>query len=193
MPGQFNEDTIITNFFRDTPPSIFIDIGCGPPVTRNNTFCLYERGWSGLLIDPQPEYVAQCLKQRPKDIVLKLAMSDYAGEAMLYDQGEMATIEKGHRRRYDIEKVIRVDLLKSILVDYPIMREQCKFLSIDVEHHEKRVLQGIDFGNFKPDLICIEAFDYQSWEFLLLNQGYTYFCSSAPVPVNRFYVRNNNV
>ncbi len=42
----------------------FLDIGCGHPVEINNTFALEQLGWSGVLIDSDPNVAALALEQR---------------------------------------------------------------------------------------------------------------------------------
>src|SRR5882762_7743018 len=47
----------------------YCDIGANHPRTLNNTFALYARGASGVLIEPDPDQCALLRKDRPRDVV----------------------------------------------------------------------------------------------------------------------------
>ena len=49
--SQFGEDTILQKYLQEDK-GFYLDIGSGDPVRGSNTFFLYKKGWSGILIDP---------------------------------------------------------------------------------------------------------------------------------------------
>jgi hypothetical protein len=68
------------------------------------------------------------------------------------------------------------------------------FLKIDVEGFEKNVLKGMDFVNFRPWILLIEATkpntqetNYHHWEPLVLSSNYSFAYYDG---LNRFYVAN---
>jgi hypothetical protein len=47
----------------------FLDIGCGFPIEINNTYALEQRGWRGLLVDLNSEFVEMCRQQRSNPVL----------------------------------------------------------------------------------------------------------------------------
>lgn len=45
-------------------PGTFLDVGCGHPVERNNTWALEQMGWHGLLVDSDAYVAKLCHEQR---------------------------------------------------------------------------------------------------------------------------------
>ena len=94
-----------------------------------------------------------------------------------------------------------VDLLPTseILAMFSGIRNECHLCSIDVEGHEKAVLEGIDFDTFRPQVFLVESLKYDpiksteelyhEWEPILLQQGYQFRYSTRD-KVNRVYVRD---
>ena len=44
-------DLIIDYIFKNKKNGFYLDIGCQHPVSNNNTYLLFKRGWSGINID----------------------------------------------------------------------------------------------------------------------------------------------
>jgi len=193
VPSQFNEDLILQNLFCDRGGGTYLDVGGGPPIVSSNTFSLYEKGWNGLVIEPQSEYAKQYKEIRPRDIVLTIAASNKSGKTTLYDHSMWATLEKPSKRRFSelVENPVDAYTLNDILDNFPAIRDNCQLCDIDVEHHEKCVIEGIDISKFRPEVFLVEAFEYKQWENILLDNGYKYYMASSPVPVNRFYLRED--
>ena len=43
----------------------YIDIGAGHPIADNVSFWFYERGWQGIVVEPQPALVALYARLAP--------------------------------------------------------------------------------------------------------------------------------
>ncbi len=54
MYSQFDEERHILEAFADQHSGRFLDVGCWDPITFSNTRALFERGWSGVMIEPSP-------------------------------------------------------------------------------------------------------------------------------------------
>ena len=44
-------DLIIDYIFKSKNKGFYIDVGCQHPISNNNTYLLYKKGWSGINID----------------------------------------------------------------------------------------------------------------------------------------------
>ncbi len=64
---KINQDIFIKNFFKSKKKGTYIDIGCYNPIFWNNTFKLFQRGWSGINIDAQKLNIDLFNIARPKD------------------------------------------------------------------------------------------------------------------------------
>jgi hypothetical protein len=67
------------------------------------------------------------------------------------------------------------------LVDKPI-----DFVKIDVEGHEREVIEGGDWRRWRPRVILIEAMWPDQWEHLILAADYLFAIFDG---INRYYVR----
>jgi FkbM family methyltransferase len=54
MYSQSEEEKYILEACKDVEPKRFLDIGSFHPLHNSNTRALYEAGWSGVMIEPQP-------------------------------------------------------------------------------------------------------------------------------------------
>ena len=54
------------------------------PKLGSNTWALYERGWSGITIDPLPGASDKFKQQRPRDIFLNIALGEADGEISFF-------------------------------------------------------------------------------------------------------------
>jgi len=103
---------------------------------------------------------------RPNDIVIKKAVSDKKGVSKLYYCGQVSSLEE----RWQIPKnnigMIETDTLDNIMEEFPLIRDNCNFLSIDVEGHEWAVISGMKFKKFRPKLIVMEVKEYVTGKLL---------------------------
>lgn len=51
----------------------FCDIGCSGPVDWNNTYALEQLGWNGVMVDSDPNAIAECVKHRKLTTSVMLA------------------------------------------------------------------------------------------------------------------------
>ena len=182
----------------------FVDIGACHPVLDSNTWFFYECGWRGVNLEPSTSSFRLFLDQRPEDLNLNLAASDFDGELTLYEVDDHVingistlTAEIAHdytRRGFAWSKsrsrfARSADLSRSTTSPLPTL------LSIDVECHESQVIRGIDLEHWRPKLIVVESTvpgssepNHQSWEPMLLEHRY---CFMAFNGLNRFYLRDD--
>ena len=79
------EDLIINRLFdacliRDPNyKGSFIDIGAWHPVRGSNTYFFYKRGWRGINVEPNPEFISEFRRIRGEDITVNAAVSSTSG------------------------------------------------------------------------------------------------------------------
>ena len=68
--SQNLEDYHLSLAFAGQTAGTYIDVGAGHPIADNVSFWFYERGWQGIVVEPQPELsgaVPTAASARPRD------------------------------------------------------------------------------------------------------------------------------
>ena len=138
----------------------FVEVGANDPRERSQTWHLEQAGWTGVLVEPQPD-LAAALKRARSGKVFEAACStpENSGRMLpLHVAGPLSSLDR-HTMAPGAspEKVIAVPVrtLDSILEEAGTPGS-FDFLSIDVEGHEIEVLRGFDIVRWQPQLILIE-------------------------------------
>src|SRR5690242_18475044 len=79
--SQNLEDYHLALAFAGQATGFYIDIGAGHPVADNVSFWFYERGWQGIVVEPQPELAALYERLRPRDVAARCLVGRENGEA----------------------------------------------------------------------------------------------------------------
>lgn len=193
--AQFPEDVVLNRALGNLKNGFYIDIGAYHPDRDSVTRHFYDLGWHGINIEPGNLHFPEFERLRPRDINLKVAVSDHIGEATFFEMDQVSTLETryahNHRSHQTGEYTVPVTTIAQICRDYA--PKDIHFLKIDVEGHEAAVLRGADFKEFRPWILVIEAKEpnridvstHHEWEDLVLSADY---CFAYSDPVNRYYV-----
>lgn len=181
-------------------PGFYIDVGGGHPIADNVSFWFYERGWRGIIVEPQAPLADLYRHIRPRDAVITGLVGREEGELdfHVFDRlhGLSTTVKQhadtgGAHESYRVERR-PVTTLAALCRRLEVQR--IDFLKVDVEGAEADVLAGNDWTKFRPRVVVCEAIAplsnepaWEAWEPYLLSQGYT-FCLFDQL--NRFYVAN---
>jgi FkbM family methyltransferase len=158
-----NEDTAILNYFKDRKNGFYVDVGCYHPIHRNNTHLLHTQNWSGVNIDTSKFSIDLFNFMRPKDLNYNCAISDKNENIKLFYQKELSqlsTIEKSQAESV-FQGEIKEKEINAFTLDEILSRDKYKdskidLLDIDVEGADLKVLRGLSFDKFKPELVCVE-------------------------------------
>jgi FkbM family methyltransferase len=206
------EDYHLALAFAGQASGRYIDIGGGHPVADNVSFWFYERGWQGIVVEPQPALAALYARVRPRDIVVEalVGRSDGESDFFLVERlhGFSTTLEQHAQkaeafgagyRKLRLPTVTLATLCETHKTHKTHKTQmtgpdagEIDFLKIDVEGAEAAVFAGADFKRFRPKVIVAEAVapgsgeaNWQDWEPALLAQGYRFALFDT---LNRFYV-----
>ncbi len=196
--AQNFEDIMLDRALKQLSQGFYIDIGANDPTHDSVTKLFYENGWSGINIEPLRSHYTDLQRERPRDINLLTAVGSFAGHIELWEcdvrgwaSADKAVIEKhslmGHQGKY-----IKVPVTTLTAICEQYVQQEIHFLKIDVEGFERSVLEGMDFGRFRPWIVVVEATTpnsmeevYLQWESLLLTVNYRFVYADG---INRFYL-----
>ncbi|VVN76494.1 FkbM family methyltransferase [Pseudomonas fluorescens] len=159
----------------------YIDVGANHPSHDSVTKAFYDRGWTGINIEPVEEYYAALAQQRLKDINLQCVAGETEETRTLYGIAGtgLSTVEaevaKLHRDSgMDVQtQTVTSRTLSSICAEH-VQDRPIHFMKIDVEGHEESVLRGMDFKQWRPWIMLIETpwNRDQAWEKIVIEAGY---------------------
>jgi FkbM family methyltransferase len=196
--AQNFEDVMLWRALGSIRRGFYIDVGAQHPDIDSVTRAFYDRGWSGINVEPVAAAAARLAAARPRDITLPVALGEAAGEADFFvvAGSGLSTLEPAALPaiaaagfRADPTRVRVTTLAEICRAHAP---DDIHFLKIDVEGGELAVLRGADFRLYRPWIVVVEATAPMSrtetsaaWEPILREAGYVcvYFDG-----LNRFYL-----
>jgi FkbM family methyltransferase len=154
------ESELKEEFFGHATQGFFVEVGAYDPEILSQTFHLEQRGWTGVLVEPQPDCAAR-LKAQRKAQVFAVACSSpaNAGTTMTLHVAdifssfapELTTATTRAEGAIDVPVTTLDAILTEAGAPAPI-----DFLSIDIEGHEIPALDGFDLARWRPRLLLIE-------------------------------------
>ena len=163
------EDIAINLFNKKREKGFYVDIGAHHPIQRNNTYLLFQKGWEGVNIDINEFSIDLFNFLRPKDLNLRLAISDKDGEVSFFFQKKFSQLNTTNKKIANenfhgnfLEEKIKCKTIQNILDNSKYKDKKIDFLNIDVEGAEMKVLSKLKFHIYDPSLICIEILGYRN-------------------------------
>jgi FkbM family methyltransferase len=191
------EDVLLRRAFPSGSEGFYIDAGAFDPVEYSVTKHFYDRGWRGINIEPDLAAFARLRADRPRDINLNLGVSDREGRLTFFEAaGAHWSADRSILTGYFgidpgkiHERMTPVTTLARICEDHVPPGLTIDFLKIDVEGLEREVIEGANWGRWRPRVVLAESNRPESWEPRLLASGYLFAAFDG---VNRYYVRSED-
>lgn len=205
--AQNFEDVVLNRVFHAVQQGRYIDIGAYDPAVDSVTKHFYDRGWSGVNVEPITRFHEKFVAARPRDWNINSAVGAAVGMVQFNEWGDSGlstccdTLDETCVKQMGFERstyTVPMTTLAEItaqLGDLPV-----DFLKIDVEGAERDVLLGGEWRAFRPRVILLEAvkpklpgcdiYGYEpawlEWEGLLFANGYEFGLFDG---LNRYYYR----
>jgi len=147
----------------------FIEAGANDGIRQSNTYLLEkDYGWTGLLVDPNPNMIKECALNRPNSIVEHYALvsSNYKKKSIIGDFNGclMSSVHDENdwdnpffHKQKTFKNLISVPAITLTKLLQKHNASKVDFFSLDVEGYEISVLNGLDFSIFRPKYILIET------------------------------------
>ena len=197
--SQNLEDYHLSIAFAGQTTGTYVDIGAGHPIADNVSFWFYERGWRGVVVEPQAKLAALYARLRPRDIAVAGLIGRECGETDFHVVDRLHGLSTAMEGIAQTAQAFGVDY-QTISTPMTTLAKLCEthelgtidFLKIDVEGAEGDVLFGGDWERFRPKVVVAEAVapmtsepSWQDWESFLIAQRYRFVLFDT---LNRFYV-----
>lgn len=181
--SQYLEDVFIDSIFRGKATGTYVDVGANDPTELNNTKRFYDRGWSGVNVEPDVKVFEKICAARQRDVNLNLGIGRETGNLTFYEltPNTLSTFNKNaalHSVDKEGAKIVSETAVKVIslaeLFSTIIPERQIDFLSLDAEGHEHEILASNDWKLFRPVAIIVEVNQDMEGRVsnLLIDQGY---------------------
>ncbi len=162
--AQNLEDYHLSLLLGDVSQGFYIDVGGGHAVADNVTFWFYERGWRGIVVEPQPAIAAAYRNVRPRDVLVEALCGSETGTAEFFEADRfhgLSTTVSDHAVAAaaagiaTTRRTLPVTTLAELCTAHA--RPRIDFLKVDVEGAEAAVLAGNDWTRFRPRVVVMEA------------------------------------
>ena len=187
-------DLIIDYIFKNKKNGFYLDVGSQHPVSNNNTYLLYKRGWNGINIDLDKKNIDLFNLARPNDKNLNFAVSNTIGSAKLFFYHDSSPINTLNKNISDFQnatvkkiKKVTTNTLNNILNDVNI-DNQIDYMNIDVEGHEELVLEGFNLNKYKPSVISVEYLDLKMKKLEFKNNNINNLINSN---IYKYFIKND--
>lgn len=202
--AQNGEDVRLLRALGDRPRGTYVEIGANDPEEYSISRAFYERGWSGVVVEPIQSCVDKFRRTRPRDRIVQAVCSTRVGNIPFYEievegqgNGLSTTDPKAAQdnvelgtdvREYDVQSLGMHQILEGV--------EHVDFMVIDVEGAEADVISSlINDVELRPEILVVEAIhpriqtpSHEGWEPVLLENGYRTVTFDG---INRFYVHDS--
>jgi FkbM family methyltransferase len=160
--SHLNEDNIIDWLTGYKKTGTYVDVGANNPELISNTRLFYERGWSGVNIEPTEREYNLLEEKRKRDKNYNCAVGK--GEKIFYEGGDgnsagntmdsHAAAERGFQNK----RVISLRPLSEILDESGLT--SITFMTMDIEGFEHEALKTNNWTKYRPEVLCIEGSGY---------------------------------
>lgn len=198
--AQNAEDIRLWRVFRDLPTGRYVDVGASDPHEGSVTKFFYDRGWSGVNVEPGPSY-DKLAAERSRDSNVRGVVGTFVGDVDFWvthpDLGMSTTDLSVHEHvAHRIERTEKYSVpctsLTTLFTEHCASDEHIDFLKVDAEGAEADIFASNDWLRFRPSIVLAEAVaswdsspTYEKWEPALIAAGYEFAAFDG---LNRFYL-----
>ncbi len=141
----------------------YLDIGAYHPSRLSNTFRLYQKGWNGTIVEPNPDAKILFNKVRPRDHFINTGVGIKNGSLKYYKypipalntfSEEQVLINK--KKGFYYGEILNIKIINIQEFLKQNIDKKIDVLSLDIEGWDAEILKHWDW-KYKPQLICVET------------------------------------
>jgi FkbM family methyltransferase len=193
--AQNAEDVVLDRVFGSQAHGIYIDVGASDPVRDSVTKHFYDRGWSGVNIEPLAIEFRALVEQRPRDTNLNIALGSRRETRTFYEAVDNPSLSTFTPERAEEARAISAIVARELevvpiasIIDEYLGDRTIDFLKVDAEGFEPEVLEGNDWSRHRPRVLVIET-DVWRVEAPLVDANYRFTLFDG---INSFWVRGED-
>ncbi len=172
----------------------YLDVGVCHPVMRNNTYSLYELGYTGVLVEPNPMFHQLIEGYRPNDILLKCGAGSEDDMLQYYAfpdkpgfgtfNGALGECRKNQNLRCEISQIPIMEINEIIEKNFELYPN---IVDIDAEGIDFSLLQALNTRKYPIEVIMCEIWGVEAqFNQLMQGKGYRRY---ANIGENTVYLR----
>jgi len=165
--SQEGEDRILDRLFETQREGFYVDVGAHHPIRFSNTFLLFQRGWRGINIDPNPRAMQLFRQCRPRDVNVTVGIAEQVGTLRYFQFNDSALNTFDEKLACQRETLDGYRLIASTLVPVQPLRQVLQkhlpegqaidVLSVDAEGSDLTVICSNDWTKFRPYCLLVET------------------------------------
>jgi len=160
--SQDQEEKFLLEHFKGTPKGRFLDIGAYDPRTLSNTRALYERNWSGVMVEPSPKHFLNLWTEYGGDLRVVLLLAAVAVERRFAEfyptDGPVGTIAVGSYEKWKGETTFGPKFLVPTVTIAELVNAfgHFDFINIDAEGISVELFFQLPLKAMVPKAVCVE-------------------------------------
>lgn len=163
--------TLYSLYLGECSDGLFVEVGAFDGITFSNSSCLAQAGWSGMLIEPIPQFAERCRRRYRGNERIQIVEAAVGAENSTVEisvGGPFTSTSDQVTRRYaslewskawvvgSTTLSVRQLTLDEILCTANIAGKPIDVLIVDVEGAETVVFQGFSIDRWRPKIIIAE-------------------------------------
>lgn len=168
VTSQCGEDLIIESLMPHKTNGFYVDVGANHPIKYNNTHLFYNKGWTGINIEPNHSrmWLFNIFRKRDINLNVGIGQTESIMNFHIFKESTLSTFddvaaEKYIKMGHPLDKMVKIPIipLKDILKKHAGNRE-IDIMSIDTEGFDMEVLESNDWNTYRPRFLIIETLEY---------------------------------
>ncbi|KAK4304744.1 hypothetical protein Pmani_023320 [Petrolisthes manimaculis] len=158
--SQFSQPKVLNKITHDMKQGFFVELGAADGEFQSNTLFLErEQGWTGLLIEANPDSYVKLLAKNRKAFKINAAISVTKHTTKLIFKPSGYKGATGHigQEGEGTDKGLTMDALPLHSILQALNVTMIDFFSLDVEGYELKVLKTLSWDRIKIRVLCVET------------------------------------
>jgi len=159
------EDVVLWNVFKDVDKGFYVDVGAADPEINSVTKLFYDKGWTGVNIEPSYQFFHKYLDLRSNDINLNIALGkNDSPKKDFYEivDTDISTLDKktaDYYKNFHNKNVFSHKVISKTLAEVCIENniDKIDFLKLNSNGSDLEIIESHDFNFIRPIVILVNS------------------------------------